>query len=266
MRLLTVVPALVTLGLVCNPAVAQTTERGNSPPAAPQGVAPDAPVQPLPGPTAEPTPPPYPASPSPTAPSPTSPDRLVSPPGSPPPFEPQPPPPAIVEPPPPAVYHDGRELSPGARRPPRYRYVEGTPLPEGYHLESRVNRGLVFGGAAMVGIPYLIGAFGTLSVLGEGNTGYLAIPVIGPWLTLANRSTNCGEIGEPSPGGFECFSDEAGNGLLIASGVMQALGTAMIVFGVLNTREYAVADYAGLHITPVATPRGDYGLVVSGTL
>lgn len=118
----------------------------------------------------------------------------------------------------------------------------------------------------MLGVPYLIGTFGTLSVLGDGDTGWLAIPIAGPWITLANRNTDCGEIGEPSPGGFECFSDEAGNGLLIASGILQAVGAAMIALGLANTREYAVADYANLHITPVATPRGDYGLVLSGTL
>lgn len=133
-------------------------------------------------------------------------------------------------------------------------------------METRANRALVMGGAVTLGIPYLIGTFGTLSVMGDGNTGWLALPVLGPWLTLANRRTSCGEIGEPSPGGFECFSDEAGNGLLIASGVLQALGTAMIAIGLVNTRDYAVADYAKWHVTPVATPRGDYGLVVSGAL
>ena len=164
------------------------------------------------------------------------------------------------------MYFDGRELEPGMRRPPRYRYVEGTPLPEGYHLESRANRGLVIGGALAFGVPYLIGTFGTLSVEGDGSTGFLAIPIVGPWITLGSKRSNCGEIGEPSPGGFDCFADEAGSGLLIASGVLQALGAAMITLGLVNTREYAVADYAKLQITPVATLQGKYGLVLSGTL
>lgn len=249
MRLSTLFPALGLLGLVTAQAQAQES-------------APDVPGTPTPAGAAE-APPPYPAAP----------DSLVVPPGPPAPTEPAPDqtysalsPPAPEPPPAPAttVYYGGNGQP--ARYPARYRYVEGTPLPEGYHLESRANRGLVIGGAATFGIPYLIGTFGTLSVMGDGNTGWLAIPVLGPWLTLANRRTSCGEIGEPSPGGFECFSDEAGNGLLIASGVLQALGTAMIAIGLVHTKEYAVADYAKWHVTPVATPKGDYGLVVSGTL
>lgn len=262
MRVTPLLTTIATVGLIVTAAQAQTAAGTNTPAnTAPANTAPaSAPV--APGAAVESTPPPYP----------TSPDNLVVPPGPPPPLEPPAPAPYAgapvaptqgdyygPPPPSPAPSHD-------RRLPPRYRYIEGTPLPEGYHLETRSNRGLVFGGAAMVGIPYLIGTFGTLSVLGDGNTGWLAIPVVGPWLTLANRDTSCGEIGEPSPGGFECFSDEVGNGLLIASGIMQALGTVMIAFGVANTREYAVADYANLHITPVATPNGNYGLVVSGAL
>src|SRR5690606_23934664 len=114
-------------------------------------------------------------------------------------------------------------MPPGLRPPPRARYIEGTPLLEVYHIEDRANRGLVVGGAALIAVPYFIGAFGAMSVQGDGNTGYLAIPVIGPWLTLGARGSSCGEIGEPSPGGFDCFMDRAGSGLLVASGVMQTI-------------------------------------------
>lgn len=151
------------------------------------------------------------------------------------------------------------------RPPPRYRYIEGTPLPEGYHIEERANRGLLVGGAALIAVPYFIGAFGAMSVQGDGNTGYLAIPVIGPWLTLGGRRSNCGEIGEPSPGGFDCFMDEAGKGLLVTSGVMQTLGLGLVTLGLVNTRQYAVADYATVRITPIATP-STAGLVLSGTM
>lgn len=151
-------------------------------------------------------------------------------------------------------------------RPPlRYRYVEGTPLPPGYHIEERVNRGLIGGGLALFGVPYLIGAFGAISTQGEGNSGWLGIPVLGPWLALGNRSSNCGEIGEPSPGGFDCFTDRAGAGLLVTSGVMQALGVGLITYGIINTREYAVADYAKVRFAPIATP-SSAGLMMSGTL
>jgi hypothetical protein len=82
---------------------------------------------------------------------------------------------------------------------------------------------------------------------------------------LGQRNSSCGEIGEPSPGGFDCFADRAGTGLLITSGVMQALGAGMITLGLLSTREYAVADYAKVQLTPVATSTGGW-LVLSGSM
>lgn len=223
-------------------------------------------------------PPPYPTAPSGyTAPGYPAPPGHTEQPGYPAPSgytePPEPPPPAEYAPAPShrgrhrreRGYVSGQPLPPGMRPPLRYRYIEGTPLPEGYHIEERANRGLVGGGAALIAVPYFIGALGALSVQGDGNSGYLAIPILGPWLTLGNRESSCGEIGEPSPGGFDCFMDQAGSGLLITSGVMQAVGTGMIVLGLVNTREYAVADYATVRFTPVATPSSG-GLVVSGTL
>src|SRR5690606_14233296 len=152
--------------------------------------------------------------------------------------------------------YDPRTLAPGERLPPRYRYIEGAPLPEGYHIEHRANRGLVGGGAALVAVPYLVGAFTALSLQGEGSSEWLALPLVGPWVALGARNSSCGEIGEPPPGGFDCFSDQASCSLLVTSGVMQALGVGLITLGLVNTREYAVADYAKVQLTPVATPTG----------
>lgn len=162
-------------------------------------------------------------------------------------------------------YDPQREMEQGLHPPLRYRYIEGTPLPEGYHIEHRANRGLVGGGVALFAVPYLVGAFGAISLQGEGSSGWLGIPLVGPWLALGQRESSCGEIGEPSPGGFDCFVDSAGSGLLITSGVMQAVGVGMITLGLIHTREYAVADFAKVRLTPVASPSGG-GLVLSGTL
>lgn len=162
-------------------------------------------------------------------------------------------------------YDPQREMAEGLRPPLRYRYIEGTPLPEGYHIEHRANRGLVGGGAALFAVPYLIGAFGAISVQGEGSSGWLGIPLVGPWLALGQRESSCGEIGEPSPGGFDCFADSAGSGLLITSGVMQAVGVGMITLGLIQTREYAVADFAKVRLAPMATASGG-GLILSGSM
>ncbi len=287
MRVPLVTPLTMILAAM-GPTVAYAQDA--QPPATVPSAAPPAQVEPQPAqpsppapaaPTTSTAPPPqYPSAPQYT-PAPEYPPPPQYPPSPPPGYAPQPP--AYQHPAPPAVryapqprrgrrhrhrepaYVSGQPLAPGMRPPPRYRYIEGTPLPEGYHIEERANRGLVGSGAALVAVPYLIGAFGALSVQGDGSSGYLAIPVLGPWLTLGSRQSSCGEIGEPSPGGFNCFMDRAGTGLLIASGVMQGLGAGLIALGLVNTREYAVADYATVRFTPVATPSSG-GFVLSGTM
>lgn len=256
-----------------------------------QATSPVATVAPAPQPVPEPppsveataAPAPAPVAPAPQGPPPTQ----AAQPAYPPPYPPAPPPQVYEpEPPPPQAeaypqedrrarrrhrrmrFRDGydpRNATPGEQPPPRYRYIEGTPLPEGYHIEERANRGLVGGGVALFAVPYLIGAFGAISVQGEGSSEWLGIPLVGPWLALGQRGSSCGEIGEPSPGGFNCFVDQAGTGLLITSGVMQALGAGMVTLGLINTREYAVADYAKVQLTPVATPTGGW-LLLSGKM
>ena len=259
-------------------------------PVGPTPIAP-APIAPAPQPAVPPAPT-QPEAPQATAPQPPAPPPIVEP-------APQPgyavPPPAyptapqVYEPPPPAPNaapeypppndrrsrrrhsrrwhrgYDPRYAQPGEHLPLRYRYIEGTPRPEGYHIEERANRGLVGGGVAVFGVPYLIGAVAALSVQGEGSSEWLGIPLVGPWLALGQNNSSCGEIGEPSPGGFDCFLDRAGAGMLITSGVMQAVGAGMITLGLINTREYAVADYAKVQLTPVATPTGGW-LLLRGTM
>src|SRR5207248_3193025 len=94
--------------------------------------------------------------------------------------------------------------SPYAPPPPGYAYApalrvpdsvpyEGGPIPAGYHVESRPRRGLLIGGAVILGVPYVLG----LSIAsGEdfpNRTGWLVVPGVGPWITLATRHrAGCG--------------------------------------------------------------------------
>jgi hypothetical protein len=107
-------------------------------------------------------------------------------------------------------YTAGSPLPQGMLPPPVFRYTEGTPIPEGYHLESRANRGLIQGGVVTIGIPYIASAIVGLSLNLKDGSSWLLLPVAGPWLTLGTRRTRCGEIGDPSPAGLDCFGDEVG--------------------------------------------------------
>lgn len=163
----------------------------------------------------------------------------------------------------PPKYVSGQPLPPGVLPPPRFRYIDGTTLPEGYRIEEQANRGLITGGAVAFGIPYLTGLFVASYEQGEKGTGYLAVPLIGPWLMMGNRNSACGEIGTPVTD--RCDSDRAVRALLVTSGVFQTVGAGLMVLGVLNKQKWAVANYAGMQFTPIATPSLS-GLMVSGSL
>jgi len=150
--------------------------------------------------------------------------------------------------------------------PPVFRYVEGTPLPEGYHVEARANRGLIRAGVVTLGLPYLVSAMVGLSQDLKGSSAWLLLPVAGPWLTLSSRRTRCREIGDPTFGGSDCFADEYGAGLLIADGAVQTLGALLITWGALATRNYAVLNEGHLRVAPLHFAHGGYGLALSGAL
>lgn len=163
----------------------------------------------------------------------------------------------------PPKYVSGQPLPPGVLPPPRFRYIEGTTLPEGYHIEERAHRGLLTGGAVAFGVPYLSGLFVASYEQGDRGTGYLAVPLIGPWLMMGNRNSTCGEIGSPVTD--RCDSDRAVRTLLITSGVFQTVGAGLMVLGLVNKQQWAVANYAGMQFTPIASPSMS-GLMVSGSL
>src|SRR5882724_1355852 len=92
-----------------------------------------------------------------------------------------PPPPGYVYPVPAYGYPQ-----PQMRSPDSVPY-DGGPVPAGYHVEERPRRGLVIAGTIVLAVPYGLG----LAVAGGQNfpnsTGWLIVPGIGPWLTLASR-------------------------------------------------------------------------------
>jgi hypothetical protein len=163
------------------------------------------------------------------------------PPGYPPPGQPPPgqPPPGYYPPPgygPPPQY--------GAPADPRPRFIdsdEGQEIPKGYHLRTKARRGLIGGGAGMLGGMYLIsvivGAVGnaghvrTVFGSGDGRDPWtpMYIPVIGPFVTMATASTDL---------------DSGGTAFLGFDGVVQLGGAAMIVLGIALPTKQLVRDDA----------------------
>lgn len=117
---------------------------------------------------------------------------------------------------------------------PRRLPYDGGPVPRGYVVESYSFWPLWVGG-----IGALVGGWALANLaVGFGGDKQLSIPIVGPWLELAER-------------------DSKGHGFLIASGAGQALGVAAITTGLSIWRQRLVrADLAAVRFTPVVSAEG----------
>ena len=155
-----------------------------------------------------------------------------------------------------------QEPTPRARLP----YVAGQSIPEGYRLKSGPRKGLIIGGAIVGGSAYVLGVLGALDGDLANHSGYLFIPVAGPWLMLAagrDRPKPCA-----TPGG--CGSDPDYTPALLTAGdvlagTMQALGTALLITGLTTRSFYLQRDSVAVSLSPLTFgPRG-YGLGACGS-
>ncbi|MBK8258648.1 MAG: hypothetical protein IPK82_39065 [Polyangiaceae bacterium] len=180
-------------------------------------------------------------------------DEPPPPPGAaqPPPGYGQPPPPGYGQPPPgygqpgyypPPGYGQPYYPNPPAdTRPLTLDYEEDQPIPAGYHLRTRVRRGLVGGGAGLLGgmwlLSVIVGAVGSSAdeaVTGNGDEWVpMYIPIAGPFVAI-------GTVG----------SSGAGTAFLMLDGIAQAGGAAMLILGIAMPEKKLVRDSMTFHVTP----------------
>jgi hypothetical protein len=144
--------------------------------------------------------------------------------------------------------------------PPVYPYRDGMPLPPGYHLEERPRRGLVIAGWLAAGIPYGLGLTFAASSDFENESGWLAVPFLGPWLTLQKRDYGCDDDDEADD--HSCLED-AVIAPLILSGIAQTAGGTLLLVGYLATKTYAVRNDVSYVVVPSRVGSG-YGLTWAG--
>ena len=194
---------------------------------------PAAPAQGQPAPALPPPPPPtYPAPPTPYPPA------TAAPYGQPPAGYGQPPagygqPPAGYQPPsayrPPAGY--------GTTRPPA---GFGTSRPAGDVVETEPVWPMVIGGSAGFGLVYLSGIVAGAAFSFDNESGYLAVPFVGPWITAAKRT---GEDDNCDSGlfGLSCSGEsttEVLMGLLLAAdGIVQIGAVTTAILGLVLEQE-----------------------------
>lgn len=149
-----------------------------------------------------------------------------------------------------------------AMRVPESVPYQGGPVPRGYHVEERPRRGLIIAGALVLGIPWAIG----VSVISGENypnsSGWLLVPGLGPWITLAARhDSRCS-------GSSSCIDDgvnAATRTLLVLDGLMQTSGAAMLIVGLASKNKVVTRDFVGsLRFAPAPLGKQGYGGFVTG--
>ena len=142
-------------------------------------------------------------------------------------------------------------------------------MPVGYHVEERPRRGLIIGGALTLGIPWALGlAFASGSNF-PNETGWLVVPALGPWITLAtrkNESVCYTSVGAGSSSN-NCVQqvDNGYRTLLVMDGLTQAAGAIMLIYGLSSTKKVVARDFVGsLQFTPAPMGKLGYGGVLLG--
>jgi hypothetical protein len=128
-------------------------------------------------------------------------------------------------------------------------YREGQPVPPGYRLEERRNRGLSTGGLVTFGVAYATGLGYAVANSFEDGTGWLALPVAGPWAAIGAQEIKCNKRSlendcvEQALGGAERIT------FMTVDGLLQAVGLTLVFVGIgVKTSELVRTDVASLRL------------------
>jgi hypothetical protein len=145
-------------------------------------------------------------------------------------------------------------------------YRAGLPVPAGYRVEHRSANGLIGGGLASLLIAYTTAiVLGASADFGDG-TGWLLVPVIGPWAAIGARSYHCENnplLANKCVSG--AFSEVQTIAILSADAVVQATGAVLFIAGLASGRDELVrSDLATVRILPRAVGATGFGIGVDG--
>jgi hypothetical protein len=146
-------------------------------------------------------------------------------------------------------------------------YEPGQPVPAGYHVEERVRKGLVIGGGITLGVSWLFSATAAVSSDYDDKSGFLMIPVLGPWLMLAAggaKDKTCTEPEYPYNYDDDCGSRAGVRGLLFFDGITQAAGTVMLATGLFATRQRLIRNNLTVAFAPTRVGVDGYGVGAVG--
>jgi hypothetical protein len=141
-------------------------------------------------------------------------------------------------------------------------YEEGDPIPQGYRLIEQKRRGLIIGGSIVTGVPWALSLTAATSSNFDNKSGFLVVPVLGPWLMLLAGGAKDGECGSDD----FCSGDKSGTrAVLVLDGLAQTAGAVMFVAGIAIPRKRLVRADVTVGVTPTPLGRDGYGLSAVGT-
>jgi hypothetical protein len=129
----------------------------------------------------------------------------------------------------------------------------GTPIPHGYHAETRVRKGKVISGSIVFGVTYLYSSF--IAAIGQDissetgddhGLGWLFIPVLGPFLEMMETDSTTAHY------------------ILALDGIAQAAGVTLLVTGLMYPKWVLVRnDLASATVVPmkIGMDGSGFGLV-----
>lgn len=128
--------------------------------------------------------------------------------------------------------------------------------PPGYRVEHRSRKAPLYTGALLGGTAYAVGLSITTAKGFENSGGWLALPLAGPWLTLASR--------HPSRDCRELFCDVPIVFGLVLDGGVQFAAAVLLTVAFAAPRRWAVREVPVL-ISPLFSS-GTYGVVLGTSL
>lgn len=136
-------------------------------------------------------------------------------------------------------------------------YRNGDPVPPGYEVESQAASGLITAGMVTLMLGYVAGAGVAAANDFENGTGWLLVPVVGPWGAMGARTLSCNPDEFEQSACTEAAVDELTMfAFLAVDGLVQATGTALLLAGVLSREHWLVrTDRTGAAQIVVSPPR-----------
>jgi hypothetical protein len=146
-------------------------------------------------------------------------------------------------------------------------YRDGLPIPPGYRVEHRAATGLIGGGLASLLIAYTTAIVIGASAKFEDGTGWLVLPVIGPWAAIGARSYSCDDNPLHANACVNgAFSEVQTMAILSADAVVQATGAVLFVAGLASGRDELVRSDlpVSVRFSPRAVGANGFGIGVDG--